>query len=383
MPLSRKLSALVAAWLLPWAVHATDDAQRVRAIVDGAIGPLMTQHRIPGMAVAVTQDDRAYVFTYGVASRETLAPVTEHTLFEIGSISKVFTATLATYAQASGRLKLSDPPGKHLPRLKGSAIDRATLLQLGTYTAGGLPLQFPDSVSGDAAVLAYFRDWQPLAAPGAVRAYSNPSIGLLGLATASALGEPFAQAMQTRIFAAFGMTRSHVRVPPGAMADYAWGDREGRPVRMNPGPLDAETYGIKTTAGDLLRFVRANIDPGGLDVLMRRAVMATQIGHVRAGPLVQGLGWEQYGDPVSREWLLGGNAAEMLFEPQPAQRLAATPQGPRLYNKTGSTGGFGAYVAFVPARRIGIVMLANRNVPIPARVEAAWTILDGLAPGAR
>lgn len=370
---------LVFACLFPTVVPAVEDTSRVRAAVDAAILPLMSRNDIPGMAVGLILDGQPYVFTYGVASKETNVPVTETTLFEVGSVSKVFTATLAAYAQVTGKLSLNDHPGKYLSQLKGKPIDKATLLHLGTYTAGGLPLQFPEEVTGEAATMAYFRNWKPLAPPGTRREYSNASPGLLGLVTASAMNDDFATLMQSSVFRAFGMANSFIHVPDHKMADYAWGYRKDRPVRVNKGPLDDEAYGVKTTVSDLIRFVQGNIDPGTLEPPMRRAVEATQIGYFRAGPLVQGLGWEQYPYPVSREWLLGGNAREMLFDPQPAHRLTdQTADGQHLFNKTGSTGGFATYVAFVPAGKIGIVLLANRSYPIPDRVAAAWTILEKL-----
>jgi beta-lactamase class C len=66
------------------------------------------------------------------------------------------------------------------------------------------------------------------------------------------------------------------------------------------------------------------------------------------------------------------HAATPLTPPQP-------PSGPTLFNKTGSTGGFAAYAAFVPAERIGIVMLANKTFPNEARVTAAHAVLEVLA----
>lgn len=372
---------LAVASLIPMAALATDDASRVRATVDASILPLISRHDIPGMAVGVVLDGQPHVFTYGFASKEDDVPVTESTLFEIGSVSKTFTATLAAYAQATGKLSLNDPPGKYLPGLQGTPIDRATLLHLATYTAGGLPLRFPGEVTDTTAAMTWFRSWTPLAPPGTRREYSNASPGLLGLATARALDGDFATLMHAKVFRAFGMADSFIHVPDHRMPDYAWGYRRSGPVRVNPGPLDAQAYGVKTTVSDLLRFVQANIDPASLEPAMRRAVEATQAGYFRAGPLVQGLGWEKYPYPVSREWLLGVNAKEMLFEPQPAHRLVEqATDAPQLFSKTGSTGGFAAYVVFVPAASLGIVMLANRSLPIPDRVEAAWMILQQLAP---
>lgn len=355
--------------------HALDDT-RLREALDTTIRPLMARYEIPGMAVGLVVEGRALVFNYGVAAQQTQNPVTDTTRFEIGSVSKVFAATLAAYAQSTGQLSLNDHPSRFVPALKGTGIDRATLLHLATYTGGGLPLQFPEGVTSDADALAYLQHWKPLARPGTQRSYSNPSIGLLGRVTATALGQDYATAVETRLFPAFGMAHSQVHDPVPAGPDDAWGHRDGQQVRMNRGPFAEPAYGVRTTAADLLRFVQANLAPSTLPPPWRHAVEATQVGYFRAGPLVQGLGWEQYPYPVSREWLLGGNSEEMIFDPQPAQALPpATTAGPRLFGKTGSTGGFGAYVAFVPSQHVGIVLLANRSYPIPARIEAAWTLL--------
>jgi beta-lactamase class C len=346
----------------------------------------MAEYDVPGMAVAVTVDGQPIFFNFGVASREKNTPISEATLFEIGSVSKIFTGTLASYAQVLGKLSLDDRPGKYMPQLKGSAIDEATLLNLGTFTARGLPLQFPDEISDNDRMIGYFRQWKPDAAPGAQRRYSNPSIGLLGHITGLALKSDFAGAAETQLFPKLGLNRSYIRVPESAMVDYAWGyDQSNKPVRVNPGVFDAEAYGVKSTAADMIRFVQANIEPSRLEGPMQRAVEGTHLGFFEVGDLVQGLGWEQYPYPITLERLLAGNSRTMIMESK-ATKLLTPPQAPSgrtLFNKTGSTNGFGAYVAFVPEKKIGIVMLANRNFPIPARIKAAHAILEQLAPRAR
>lgn len=361
---------------------AAEPPASITAAVDGEIEAIMNAHDIPGMSVAVTVGGRSYTFNYGTAELGENRSVNDNTLFEIGSVSKVITSTLATYAVERGNLSLADNPSRYMPELDGTAVDNATILHLGTYTAGGFPLQFPDSVKDEASMVAYYRDWQPDAEPGTIRRYSNPSLGLFGHLAALSMGKPYAELVEGQIFPGLGMEASYIRVPDEKMADYSWGhSSSGNKVRVNPGMFDAESYGVKTTAADLIRFVEANIRPQNLQADMQSAVEATQIGYFRTGDMVQGLGWEQYSYPAPLEQLLSGNSTEMAHEPHPASAIepAEPPSSPTLFNKTGSTGGFGAYVAFVPAEEIGVVMLANRFYPNSARIEAAHAILEALS----
>jgi beta-lactamase class C len=361
--------------------HAAD-VTSIRAAVDRAVQPLMAQYGVPGLAVAVTVDGQAMFFNYGVAAKDSGKPVSEDTLFELGSVSKTFTATLACHARNLGKIAFDDHPGKYVPQLKGSAIDRATLLDLGAYTAGGLPLQFPDEVKTDAQALAYYRAWQPDAAPGTQRRYSNPSIGLLGRSAALGLGADFGAAVERQLLPGLGMTHTYVRVPESAMAQYAWGyNKADKPVRVNRDPFDVEAYGIKSSSGDMIRYVQANIDPSRLPAPLREALACTHVGYFQVGEMTQGLGWEQYRGTPTLQRLLDGNSGEMSGKPNSARKITpdAAPPG-TLLNKTGATGGFGAYVAYVPERKIGVVLLANKNYPNAAKVTAAWTILEQLAP---
>ena len=198
-------------------------------------------------------------------------------------------------------MRLDDRASQHWPALQGSRFDGISLLDLATYTAGGLPLQFPDSVQKDQAQIRdYYRQWQPTYAPGSQRLYSNPSIGLFGYLAARSLGQPFERLMEQQVFPALGLEQTHLDVPEAALAQYAQGyGKDDRPLRVGPGPLDAEGYRVKTSAADLLRFVDANLHPERLDRPWAQALDATHRGYYKVGDMTQGLGWEAYDWPIS------------------------------------------------------------------------------------
>nr|WP_063864574.1 class C beta-lactamase PDC-21a [Pseudomonas aeruginosa]CBZ41771.1 cephalosporinase AmpC PDC-21 [Pseudomonas aeruginosa] len=364
------------------AIAGEAPADRLKALVDAAVQPVMKANDIPGLAVAISLKGEPHYFSYGLASKEDGRRVTPETLFEIGSVSKTFTATLAGYALAQDKMRLDDRASLHWPALQGSRFDGISLLDLATYTAGGLPLQFPDSVQKDQAQIRdYYRQWQPTYAPGSQRRYSNPSIGLFGYLAARSLGQPFERLMEQQVFPALGLEQTHLDVPEAALAQYAQGyGKDDRPLRVGPGPLDAEGYGVKTSAADLLRFVDANLHPERLDRPWAQALDATHRGYYKVGDMTQGLGWEAYDWPISLKRLQAGNSTPMALQPHRIARLPAPQalEGQRLLNKTGSTNGFGAYVAFIPGRDLGLVILANRNYPNAERVKIAYAILSGL-----
>jgi beta-lactamase class C len=355
---------------------------QIETVVNAAVRPVMQAQAVAGIAVAVTVNGKPHYFNYGVASKESAQPVTENTLFEIGSVSKTFTATLAAYAQATGKLSLSDKASSVLPDLRGSAFDNISVLQLGTYSAGGLPLQFPDAADAPDKMLGYFQQWKPTYAAGTHRLYSNPSLGLFGYLAAQSMGAPFDDLMEKTLLPKLGLKHTYLKVPQAQMGLYAQGyNKEDKPVRVGPGALDSEAYGVKTSAADLIRYVEANMKPSGLETPMQQAVAITHTGYYKVGEMTQGLGWEFYPYPVSLDKLLAGNSTQMAMEAHEVQWL--TPPQPQpesvLINKTGSTGGFGAYVAYVPSKDIGIVILANKNYPNPERIKIAHTILSALA----
>lgn len=357
------------------------DMDGLKSIVDAEILPVKQTYGIPGMAVAIIVDGNQYVFNYGVASKVGNKPVSNATMFEVGSISKTFTATLASLAQVRGKLSFNDKVSDHLNALKGSRFGDTTLLSLGTHTTGGLPQQVPDDVKTNPQLMAYLKNWQPEHEQGSYRTYSNISIGLLGVITAQSMQTDFTTLMQQQIFPSLGMTNSYLIVPQEKMADYAQGyTKTDAPVRMSKDVLAMEAYGVKTTASDLAQFLQANMDDMQLQPDVAQAIVNTHTGYFQAGPMTQSLIWESYPHPAKIDALLEGSSSRMAFEATPVKEITPPipPRSDVLIHKTGSTNGFGAYIVFVPQKKIGVVILANKYYPGEARIRAAYQILTKL-----
>lgn len=355
-------------------------SSQLKSVVDECAKGLMNEYDIPGLAVAVTIDGKRYFYNYGFADESKGSLVTNDTIFELGSISKTFAATLTGYAQEKGKLNMDDKVKDYIPELKNSVLGNTKLVHVATYTAGGLPLQFPSEVTNDADMMQYYKTWKPEYEAGTKRKYSNPSIGLFGYIGALSMKSDYTEMMETVILPELGMTNTFVDVPKDKLNNYAFGySSEGKPVRVNPGILDAQAYGIKSTSLDMLQYIEANMGQAQLNTDIENALERTHTKYFDTDTFTQAVGWEGYNYPVSLSQLLKGNSSDVILNAKPVQASESGTLGRDVwYNKTGSTGGLGAYVAYVPSEKIGIVILANKNYPNAERVEAAYNIISSV-----
>lgn len=356
----------------------TPKEQEIKKLVDQNFKPLLEKYDVPGMAVGVIQNNKKYEMYYGLQSVQDKKAVNSSTIFELGSVSKLFTATAGGYAKTKGTISFDDTPGKYWKELKNTPIDQVNLLQLATYTSGNLALQFPDEVKTDQQVLTFFKEWKPKNSIGEYRQYSNPSIGLFGKVVALSMNKPFDQVLEKTIFPDLGLKHSYVNVPKTQMQNYAFGyNQENQPIRVNPGPLDAPAYGVKSTLPDMLSFINANLNPQKYPADIQRAINETHQGFYQVGTMYQALGWEEFSYPAPLQTLLDSNSEQIVMKPNKVTAISKEPSV-KMFHKTGSTNGFGTYVVFIPKENIGLVMLTNKRIPNEERIKAAYAVLNAI-----
>lgn len=354
---------------------------KIADLAEHSFSSAIADYDIPGLVVGVTMRGQHHFYSTGLAAREENIAATPDTIFELGSISKIFNVSLAALAEQRGDLDLDAAVSDRLAELRGSAFDDISLMDLATHSTGGLPLQVPRMVQDVPGLIAWLADWRPRRK--GTRSYSNVSIGLLGHITADALGMDYADAAEKILFPAMGLESTWVEVPAGAMDRYAFGyDRKtNAPIRVNPGVLDAEAYGVKSTARDMLRLLDLELGHIKSSLELSAALDRTRQGQTRTPYYVQCMIWEQYPWPASLEEMEKGSGYNFVLKQKPVEQIdpPMPPQQEVILNKTGSTNGFGGYVALLPGKDLGVVVLANRNYPNKARIRATYDLIQKLS----
>jgi CubicO group peptidase (beta-lactamase class C family) len=315
--------------------------------VEPLVAELLVRHarRHVGVVVGVLRGGQTWVMGSGTAGPGGPSPPAANTIFEIGSVTKVFTATLLAATVQEGLVALDDPVHRYLPAgvelpVRGRPI---TLADLATHTAGlprlphGFVLRSVRHRRNPYAWLTVDDLYAGLPAtrlrrePGGRPRYSNLGYGLLGHVLARRAGRSYEQLVQERICRPLGLADTRLAVPAAARGRFAQGhDRRGRPVPHWNLPALAGAGALRSTVADLLAFLRLQLGEG--DPALARAAALTHAPRSRHRGVAVGLGW-------TRLPLLGTDH-ELLFH-------------------NGGTGGFRSFAGFAPATGTAVVVLAN------------------------
>lgn len=227
------------------------------------IKAFLARHAVPSAAVSVVKDGKVvFAGGFGTANLEWKTPASETTPYEIGSISKQFTAEAILMLVEEGKLGLDDPIARHL-KSAPSAWSAVTIRHLLTHTSGLHDWE-------EASSLSYRREYTPSEyialisgypldfKPGDRYNYTNSAFPLLGLIVQSVSGRPYEEFVAERLFKPAGMTATRFKHPEEIVERRAAGyvDRDGTLINGEPlrPAIIAPNGGIMTTAVDLAKW---------------------------------------------------------------------------------------------------------------------------------
>lgn len=267
----------------------------------------MDRWQVPGVSIGIFDGDDVEFAGFGITNIETGLPVAPETLFQIGSISKIFTTTLVMTLVDEGRFDLDAPIATYVPELvlsDSDARDRITARHLLTHRAGFYGDRFDDHGDGNDALeraVRAFADLPQVTGAGELFTYCNAGFDLTGRAIENILGQPFETAMRERVFEPLGLERStyfaREAIRHSVAVGHQVGGEDGQTV-ADPWPIPRRSNpagGIVCNTPELIRFAVMHLRHGAIG---DRRVISEASARAMAAPQVdagygerRGLGW--------------------------------------------------------------------------------------------
>jgi CubicO group peptidase (beta-lactamase class C family) len=361
------LLSLLLPWLLPPVSAVTVQQKSDFSKLEKVVLAEMQKTDIPGLAIAIISGDHVvFARGFGVANVETHTPVTVDTLFQIGSITKTFTAAVLLTLSTEGKLALDKPIGSYAKGLSPK-LSKVTVQQLLSHTAGLKDEPDEYGLHDESALAEYVHSWKEdycLLEPQQSFSYSNSGIALAGFVLQETGGKPYADLMNERLFKPLNMSRTTFRPTMAMTYPVAMGHRVQKgekPKVVRPLADDTRLWpagNIFTSINDFSRFVIAFLNDGkieGKQILPPSVIAQMSMPRVEVPTFVPAT---QYG--------------YCLFMNQ--QRGVT-----RIWHD-GSMPGFFASMMMVPKHRFAVIMLTNKEGADVSKIqEKAMELLLPLA----
>lgn len=320
------------------------------------------------LVIGLTQRGKRAVLGFGQVSTTNTVPPDAQTLFEIGSVTKVFTAVALARLELDGKAKLNDTLRASLPGkvALARALEPVTLLHLATHTSG-LP-RLPGNIDTSAANLPnpyakyraeelyqFLASAKPNNPPGRLNDYSNVGFAVLGHVLTLKAGQPYEDLVRASLMEPLGMTNTAIRLTDGQRARLTPGhSAKGDVVPGWDFDVFAPAGAFRSNASDLLTFVEANL-----------AEADTPVGRSLA---------------FARRLHRAGDAGDL---PLGWQRQEDFQSGLEIYWHNGGTGGYVSFVAFCRQQQTGVVVLSSYGDAMTGRFAVDKLGLELLKLGSK
>lgn len=310
----------------------------------------MARLGVPGVAVGILQGDTQQTAGYGVTSVDHPLPVTAETLFQIGSITKTFLATLIMRLVEADKLDLDRPIRHYLPELRltdEATAAGVTLNHLLTHSAGWEGDFFDDTGFGDDALARYvvrMTELPQITPLGAIFNYNNAGFSLAGRVIEVVTGQTFESAMAEWLLQPLGLQQALFRAEEVISERFAVGHhvQDELPTIARPWALARSAHpagGLTTSVRDLLRYARFHLGDG-LAADGTRLLQSATLADMRTPRLTTSV---VSGNTVGLAWML------------------STIDGVQLAQHGGATNGQMANLLLVPAHGLAVAVVTNGN----------------------
>lgn len=309
--------------------------------VDSIAQNYMQKGNTRALAIGLLKDGKLYTYGYGETKKGSNTLPDENTIFEIGSVSKTFTAILLAGYIVKNKVKLTDPVTKYLPDSvsDNKHLQSITLQNLSNHTSG-LP-RLPDNINASVKdplnpyagytvpmLFTYLKNYKPGSVPGSKYAYSNLGVGLLGVILEKISGKTYEDMVKSIITQPLQMNRTVQNLNEEQRTRFV-------PVHNENGeetkPWDFQSMAaagsLRSTVHDLLLYAQANLKKNNTN--LSKAMQLTQQITFNNQQKI-GLGWHM---------------ADLNNKP--------------FYTHSGGTYGSSSFVAYTFSDNSAVVVLSN------------------------
>lgn len=320
---------------------------------DIAFSPFVENHKNAGISVGIIYGSETFTKNYGVKDLQSNLPPDANTIYEIGSITKVFTATALAKLAIEEKVDFNDTIEKYLPKEQKTPIfngQKIKLIHLATHTSG-LP-RLPSNImpylifnaedpyaNYDAKRLYDFLSGYDLKKePGKINEYSNLGMGLMGQLLVNKHGGNYETLIQETISKPLKMNNTFVNFSKENRKNSAQGYSNIKKILGFKANIKSQNWNfdalsgagaLKSSVNDMLKFLEMNIEPD--DTTLGEALKLTHINRVKVDEQMSvGLGWH----------ILNMDNDKIIWH-------------------NGETGGFHSFIGFSKDYKIGVVILSN------------------------